>query len=386
MTGSLQIKKNNYYAVLNMYDAYGKRKAKWISTGISAEKGNKRKAESALRNILNEYESKNTAYSKEIPFLDWLEQSVQSEKHNVELSTWEGWEYYMRAHLRPFFKKLNVTLTGLRAEHIQQYYDEKIENGRMDGKGGLSASTIKKHSMLFRCALIKALKLNLIAYNPMDKATRPKIKHKFVGSFYNLQQSEQLMEVVKGTVIESAVILALHYGFRRCEALGLKWSAIDFDNDTLIVKHTIVRQKTIQYKDSTKNKSSYRTLPLLPNVKTYLKQLRIKQKEQQLLFGSDYVVNDYVCKRADGRTFNPDFVSSKFSKILKAAGLPHIRFHDLRHTTASLLIAQGFGLKEVQEWLGHADIGTTADIYGHLEYKAKINMANELNNMLKLSI
>lgn len=102
--------------------------------------------------------------------------------------------------------------------------------------------------------------------------------------------------------------------------------------------------------------------------------------EQQ--FGDCYHKSEYVCTYDDGREIPPDYVTHKFAKILAKSDLPKIRFHDLRHSAASLLINSGFNLKEIQEWLGHSDISTTGNIYSHLQYSAKINMANRFNELL----
>ena len=139
-------------------------------------------------------------------------------------------------------------------------------------------------------------------------------------------------------------------------------------------------------KERTKNKSSYRTLPLIAEVKVYLLQLKRKQKEAKLLHGGSHIDNDYVNKWEDGKPFTPDYISRTFKKILTKNKLQVIRFHDLRHTTASLLLSKGFSLKEIQEYLGHANINTTSDIYGHLEYKAKITMADKLGELVSFKI
>lgn len=97
------------------------------------------------------------------------------------------------------------------------------------------------------------------------------------------------------------------------------------------------------------------------------------------MFGKEYVNNDYIFKWDNGKTYSPDYISKKFSQLLKKNGLRHIRFHDLRHSCASLLVANGFTLKDIQEWLGHADIQTTANIYSHLDVERKKNIAFSLS-------
>ena len=100
------------------------------------------------------------------------------------------------------------------------------------------------------------------------------------------------------------------------------------------------------------------------------------------IFRNEYDTSGYVCCREDGRVIQPDYLTKQFYKVAEACGLERIRFHDLRHSAASMLIAEGFSLKEVSEFLGHCDIGTTANIYGHLQYKSKVNMNNRMGEIL----
>lgn len=191
------------------------------------------------------------------------------------------------------------------------------------------------------------------------------------------------MELCEGTPIESVVFITINYGLRRSEILGLKWSAVDFDENTIIVNHTaIANVGGVLYDDTTKTKASLRTLPLTDNVKKYLLELKARQENMALLMGDCYHKSEYICCYDDGREIRPDYVTHKFNKILENSDLPKIRFHDLRHSAASLLINAGFNLKEVQEWLGHSDVATTGNIYSHLQYSSKLNMANRFNELL----
>ena len=203
-----------------------------------------------------------------------------------------------------------------------------------------------------------------------------------MGSFYTKEQAKALLEAIKGTVIENIVMLTIIYGLRRSEAVGLKWSAVNFENDTFTIEATVVRFSEILEKTTTKNQSSHRTYPMTPEIKQMLLSIRERQQEMKEIMGNSYVDSGYVFTWEDGRILNPDYVSRKFSKILESNGLPHIRYHDLRHTTASLLIAKGYDLKRVSEWLGHSDIGTTANIYGHLSFENKKGTLAAMSDLL----
>ncbi len=224
--------------------------------------------------------------------------------------------------------------------------------------------------------------MNIIPYNPADRITLPKREH-YTGKFYDDIQLKRLMELCTNTPIESCVFLTINYGLRRSEALGLKWSAVSFAENTITINHTAVSNVGgVIYADTTKTKASLRTLPLTDGVREYLLRLKAHQEAMERQFGNCYHKSEYVCTYDDGREIRPDYVTHKFAKILAKSDLPKIRFHDLRHSAASLLINSGFNLKEIQEWLGHSDISTTGNIYSHLQYSAKINMANRFNELL----
>ena len=181
------------------------------------------------------------------------------------------------------------------------------------------------------------------------------------------------------------------YGLRRSEALGLKWDAIDFERGTISVIRTVTtitldgKQTEIE-QQSAKTKSSLRTLPLIGSFREKLLALREQQKENRRVCGNCYSKKyaGYVFVDAMGNIFNPRSVTANFSKLLEQNGLRHIRFHDLRHSCASLLLANDVPLKQIQEWLGHSDIGTTANIYSHLDYKSKITSAQAMETGLAL--
>ena len=162
--------------------------------------------------------------------------------------------------------------------------------------------------------------------------------------------------------------------------VGLKWDSVDFSANTLTIKHTVSKVTKTVEKDKTKNASSHRSFPLVPDIKELLLDLQEREAKNRAEFGKEYISNDYIPKWDDGRPFSPDFVTKKFQKLLKANSLPRIRFHELRHSCASILINMGFTLKDVQEWLGHSDITITANIYSHLDVTRKQNMADKLSS------
>jgi Site-specific recombinase XerD len=230
----------------------------------------------------------------------------------------------------------------------------------------------------------------MILTNPADKVERQKKNH-FVGSFYNDQELQELFEVVKSDPVELAVLLAAFYGLRRGEIVGLKWQAINFQNQTLTIQHTVIpvsyegKQITIA-KDRAKNKSSRRTLPLVPAFQELLLRLLEEQQRNQALYKSSYSndYKDYIYVDKLGQLIKPGYITQHFPIVLEKHNLRRIRFHDLRHSCASLLLANGVNMKEIQEWLGHSHYSTTANIYAHLDYSAKISSAPVMSNTLQI--
>jgi integrase len=360
---------------LNFKNGDGKRKQKWIALDIEV-KNNKRKAEQALNKLISEYEKSKIIVTDKQRFTVFYENWLKTMKNSVKPTTYDNYCIIYNRHIKPYFNERSINLDSLTPMQLQEYYNSLLEKG-------LSANTVHKHHANIHKALDYAMKMNIIAYNPADRVTIPKSK-RYTGNFYTEEQLKQVIQTFKGNEIESCVFLTANYGFRRSEVLGLKWDAVDFENNTICVHHTAVAKKGgTLYDDTTKNKSSMRTLPLTESVRKYLLDLKAHQQEMKELFGSCYNDNDYICKFDDGHMFRPDYVSHKFKVGLERSDLPVIRFHDLRHSSASLLIKAGFNLKEVQEWLGHADISTTGNIYAHLQFSSKVSMAEKINSALE---
>jgi len=186
--------------------------------------------------------------------------------------------------------------------------------------------------------------------------------------------------------MKPAIILSLYYGLRRSETLGLRWVDINFDNNTIVIRNTVVRVLTTIEHEKTKSRASNRTLFIIPETKEYLINLKLKQEKNQILLGSEYSDSGHVCVWDNGIPFKPDYISKHFALILKKHNLPPIRYHDLRHTAGSILLNKGLSAKQIQEYLGHENISTTLDIYGHLDAKGKKEAAYTIGSLLEIGI
>ena len=381
MTGSLQVKNGKYYAVINTTDSNGKRKQKWVSTGLEA-KGNKKKAEKILRDVIQKYELIGYNEKSDILFCDYMKLWLERTEKSVDIITYQGYSSVAKAHIIPYFENKRLKLSAVNRDVIQEYINVKSENGRLDGKGSLSPKTMKTHKLILQLAFKEAMKDELIVKNPCEYVTLPKMQRR-EATFYTIGQLNDLFAAVKDEPLFPLIYLTVIYGLRRSEVLGLKWDSVNFEQKSVTIKHTVVRYFDVVEKDSTKTASSFRTYPMTEDVERLLVKLKNCEAENKALFGKEYCQNDYIFKWADGKPYAPDYITSKFSKLLKKYNLPHIRFHDLRHSCASLLIANGFTLKDVQEWLGHSDFRITANIYAHLDTKRKADIANSMSATFK---
>lgn len=376
MTGSLQIKNGKFYIVLNTYEK-GKRKPRWMATGLDA-KGNKRRAEQLLREAIQQEEALQSpgaiSPAREILFSDYAKHWLVQVKKRVDPVTEQGYALLLKRHILPFFEEKQLFLPQVSRKLLQGFLDEKALHGRLDGKGGLSPKSVREIKNILHQVLNEAVREELLEVNPCSLLVLPPTQRP-EAQFFNVEQLNTLLEAVQNEPLYPVIKTAIVYGLRRSELLGLQWDSVDFENNTLTVKHTVVKVTQTVAKDKTKSKSSHRSFPLLPEMRELFLSLQARQLENQRLFGKAYVKTNYIFCWPDGRPFSPDYVSQRFKAILEKYGFPHIRFHELRHSCASLLINQGFNLKDVQEWMGHSDISVTADVYGHLETKRKEDMA-----------
>ena len=380
--------------ILSYTNENGERVTPTKSTGLPV-KGNKKRAEAMLNDWRKSEEIalkkrkangslKKLDPNQEILFtkfmLDWLEMM----KNSVEVTTYASYAQAIKSKINPYFDARfpALTLSQITPKHIQDYYTwEMTENN-------VSANTVIHRHANIRKALQYAFKTGLIDINPADRIERPK-KVKYVGSTYNNQELEQLFAVTKGDLIELPVMLAAFYGLRRSEVLGLKWDAIDFEKKTITIKHTVTQttldgKSVIIEKDRTKTKSSYRTLPLVKPFEDALLRKKAEQAENRRLCGKCYDKShlDYINVNEMGKLITPGFLTQHFPLVLERNGMKKIRFHDLRHSCATLLYSNGVALKDIQEWLGHSDISTTSNIYTHLDYSSKVASANAILSLL----
>ena len=360
------------------------------STGLRL-KGNKKKAEEIGEAFLQEVKEKfNNAYQKEeieknfekkekIKFLNFLEQSITNNKNSIEYTTYKSYRDQQKI-IERFFSVKNLDLENVTVADILDFYNY-LSNVRKN-----TNNTVIHYHALLRKTFTEAYIRKLIKENIMLEIPRPK-KEKYISEIFNLKEINIFLNHIKGHRFELEMNLALFYGFRRSELLGLRFSVIDFDNNTILVntKITSSEKEKLVPKQKMKNDSSYRIMPLLDSIKKLIIQRMERIKKDKHFFKSIYTKKwkGFVCVGENGELIKPDRVTRTFRKLINECGLKKIRLHDLRHSCATLLYEQDIQLKDIQMWLGHSDIQTTANIYSHFDYTRKEKTGKIIEKSLK---
>lgn len=395
MTGSLQPKtladgKAYFYIVLNFYDRQtGKRKPKWIPTGLPV-KGNKRKADQMLHEEIAKYPENSYDATADTLFSDWVRLWLDSTKAYVEESTWEGYALSAK-HIISYFEDKKLTLNKLKPKHFKDYYQYMLTYGKLNKKtqerSGLAIRTVRSHKFIINAALNEAveeeiLKINLAFNIKVAHAKKKSLAKKIV--FFTLDESQEFIQFVyqKEDVLSNLIYATLKYGLRRSEVLGLTEDSLDFNHHLLKIERTVVTVTTEHRKERTKTPDSNRVYYLTPDMEQFFQNVLKKKKENQLFYGDTYIHNKEIFVWEDGHNFRPDYVYHHFKSLAEKFGRPDMTFHALRHSTASMLFELGWHPKEIQDWLGHADFYTTMNIYTHIQKSLSHTNAERLVGVL----
>lgn len=393
MTTYLYSRQGTWQFCIPYRDAANKRRQKWVDTGLVI-RGNKKNAAKMEAAVLAEWKPKllalgpqnevdapianctpppqfvaNTDPYRKILFSDYMLIWLENAKSYLQVSTISEYTRVVTNVICPYFTETGIYLEDLKPSHIKKFYDHLLQTK--------SANTVLKFHANIHRALECAVEDEDIRLesNPARRVKLPQ-KTKFISEVYSKDDLMKLFEVIKNDYLFPLILVDATYGLRRSELVGLKWNAIDFQRKTLTVKAAAVRCKVggkylTVMKPLLKTKSSYRTFPLTPEVEVALLAERERQRQNQKKYKSKYSKEhlDFVFVNELGEHRKPDTVSQHFTRnILARHKLKKIRFHDLRHTCATLLLDGGVSLKDIQHYLGHSQLATTADIYTHRDY------------------
>ena len=301
----------------------------------------------------------------------WFENCA---KIKVRPSSHQTYRGYIDNHIKPNIG--DVPLNKLSSLHLQKLYKKLLAGGRVDrveSKGqpkGLSAKTVRNINQVISSAMDFAKDQKLVRSNPTDGCALPKLEHKEMKTLPMEQLTSFLREAKESGVFELYYI-ELATGLRRGELLGLKWEDIDLAQGSLRVQRQIARINGEVIGAPLKTKNAYRTLPLSADAVGVLQEQRKKSGN-----------SPYVFPSPTGGPVSPDSVLHMLHRVLKRAGLAQVRFHDLRHTFATLALQNGVDIKTVSGMLGHYSAGFTLDTYTHVTTSAKKEAANTMGSIL----
>lgn len=369
-------KRGNYYCIVVELgrDINGKRKQKWFS-GYKTKKD----AEKDIARIINEIETGQFIEMKDLKLTEYWEQWLESIKPNL---TKMGFLYYknmLNSTLNNYLG--HMKLNKLTPLHIQAFLNSVIKDKNING------STLKHYYDLLNASLKQAVKWQLIAFNPCEAIETPRPANKKI-TVLSPDEANLLLDYAeksKFKVMYLPLVLALTCGMRRGEILGLQWDDIDFKNNVINIRNNLIYTKDngLELVDP-KTHNSKGSVAMLPLTVEVLKNTKKTQKEYKALIQDKYNDNNFVCTWEDGRIIRPDYLTHTFKKILKSCDLPDMRFHDLRHTHATLLLLKEVNPKIVSERLRHSDISITLNTYSHVLPQMQKDAVNKLSQIFKL--
>jgi len=284
--------------------------------------------------------------------LNWLEGYV---KTNCSPRTFDGYRSIAELHLIPALGQYQ--LKHLHAQSIQAYYGKACEN--------LSPRTVAKHHRLLSQALKYAVRQGYLGRNPCELADAPSWKGKAMRTL-TPREVEVLLDTAKDNRFYPVIYTAVSSGLRQAELLGLRWRDIDFDMLSISVSQVLYKHNGICEFKEPKTSHSRRRVAMTPKLALYLKEYRAERESLYWHFGEPLTLDSLVFGNQEGKPLDPFVLSHDFSRIARQAGLEGIRFHDLRHTFASLMLLRGAKPKVISEALGHASVAFTMDIYSHI--------------------
>ena len=379
MPGSIVKRGKNSWSVivdLGRDPATGKRRRAWQSV-----KGSKREAERLLTQLLHQRDQGIDVLPGKVSVADYLRRWLEDyARPNTAPKTFRTYTDIVNRHLIPTLGA--IPLAKLRPAHIQAFYSQALKDGRLDGKGGVSPRTVLRFHQVLHVALRHARKWQVLASNPADDVEPPRVLRSEL-RLLPASDVRALVDAADATPYGCLVHLAVSTGMRMGELLGLPWSAVDLEASVLHVHQTLqwLPGQGFTFREP-KTQGSRRQVALTPGSVQRLREHRQAQLEQRLMMGPGYNDHDLVLTTALGTPIEPSNLRRTWLRIVKDAGLGHLRFHDLRHAHASLLLKQGVHPKIVSERLGHSSVGITLDIYSHVTPNLQAESAKGFDRML----
>lgn len=347
---------------------------------VSCKGMTKRQAEQKLRDVLTSIANGGYVEPDNMTLAQFLEKWLADyAKTSVGAKTYERYSEIVRQHIIPNLGAL--PLRKLRPLHIQEYYTKALKSGRLNGKGGLSARSVLHIHRLLHRAFVQAAKWQLLTTNPVDCVEPPKVRRPEMVTV-TAEQISQLLQAAQGTVFYAPVALAATTGMRRGEILALRWEDVDFERSAIRISRSLGQTKAGIFFKEPKTPESRRTIAVSRYTLNILEKHKEDQRSEKSAMGTAYQDQGLVCAMPDGSPISPQYVSDNFRWVVKRAGLPHMTFHGLRHSQATILIASGVPVKVVSEMLGHSNTSITQDLYTHVLPTMQRQAADTLDRLL----
>lgn len=371
MRGHIRKRGSTYSIVVDIgRDENGKRKQKWYS-GYKTKK----EAEKALADIIAKIEKGEYFEPEKITLANYLNYWLETYAlPNVAPTTYASYKQGAEVIARYIGK---ISLDQLKPIHVQNFIS------KLQTETQLSSTSIHQYYGTLNTALNYAIRLQMLRYNPC-KAVTPPPKNKNKMKVLSQAEVSKLIEGCKDTPLYLPILLAITCGMRRGEILGLKWDNVDLQAKQIHIEDNLTQADGKPFMTDPKTTTGKRSVSVPDITISALKETKKMQAQQKLMLGSQYKDNGFVCCWDNGEPFRPDYITHAFKKILAKLKLPNVRFHDLRHTHATLLLAQGVHPKVVQERLGHSSITITLDTYSHLVPNLQQEAAQKINDMLSM--
>ena len=374
-----------YYIITQQEVIDGKKISKrvWCATGLPDKDENISKAVEMREKRLSSAGSA-LSVDRDVPMKTYVNLYLAKKRRTIADTTYSGY-FYRGNRIIDFFDEIKVR--SVSKVNVEQFMDHLITDCESQER------TVKDIKTLLSGIMDQAVKDGLIVINPVKEATMNKtlvLKHAKVKNddddFFSFKEAQLFLAIAESHELYELFFVTLFFGLRREEVLGLRWSCVDFDAKEFRVNHTVTKGMTVNRVNSTKTATSARTYPLTEEQVKMFKHLKAKETENRDLFGSAYHDNDYIFKHEDGSLYYPDYPTKAFGKLIKAhPELPQgITLHGLRKSCVSILVHEGYDVKRIQKWVGHADIDTTLKIYAKVKDKeAKQEILNGMNNIIK---
>ncbi len=347
--------------------ATGRRQQKWHTV-----RGTKRDAQREMARLLTELASGSYIEPAKLLVRDYLARWLADyARQNVSAKSFERYAEIVNCHLSPALGQYPIA--ALKPLHIQNYYSHALESGRRPtrwrkgGLGGLSARTVLHHHRILRQALQQAVRWQLLARNPADAVEPPRPARNEMRVLEEADLGKLLEASRPNATLRLAILLAITTGLRRGEIMALRWRDLDLDAGLLAVRQSLEETKAgLSFKEP-KTPKARRAVALPTLAIEGLRRHRAEQARMRLMLGPGYEDNDLVCCRADGEPLHPHTITQAFIELAAKQKFGfRFRFHDLRHSHATLLLRQGVHPKIVSERLGHSTVGITLDVYSHV--------------------